>query len=69
MHDSMIDLRLIIQCICQAIQDFVNRADDSSEVPDVQRGQPTYLSYKLTTEEWKSVDLIHQVLKVRSLNL
>ena len=46
---------------------FMNTADDSEDVPKVEKGQPKYESYKLSEGEWTLLDLIHEVLEVCSL--
>ncbi len=40
-------------------------ADDSDEVPKVEKGQHAYASYKLSDDEWEIIQLIHDVLKIR----
>lgn len=37
-------------------------ADDSKDVPKVDKGQLKYEKYKLSKEEWKLLTLIHEVL-------
>jgi hypothetical protein len=43
---------------------FLNNADDSDEVPNVDKNQPKYSSYKFTEAEWELLALIEKVLKV-----
>ncbi|GJE88702.1 hAT transposon family protein [Phanerochaete sordida] len=50
---------LILQ---KAITAFINQADDSDEVPNVERGQPKWSSYRLEPEEWDLMKLIYKVL-------
>lgn len=50
----------------KAVSLFINTADDSDEVPDVSKEQPTYGSYKISSEEWHLLSLIQKVLKVRN---
>lgn len=47
----------------------MNLADDSREVPNVEKNQATYGSYKLSEAEWTLVNLIHEALNVCSLNI
>ncbi|OJA08609.1 hypothetical protein AZE42_09793 [Rhizopogon vesiculosus] len=47
----------------KAIRMFMNTADDSEDVPKVEKGQPKYESYKLSEREWTLLDLIHKVLE------
>src|SRR5882762_11826472 len=44
---------------------FISTADESDDVPKVDKDQPTYGSYKLSKDEWELLMLIHQVLVVR----
>jgi|SRR5882762_1565477 hypothetical protein len=44
---------------------FISTADESDDVPKVDKDQPTYGSYKLSEDEWELLMLIHQVLVVR----
>ena len=46
----------------QAIMKFINLADDSRQVPKLQR--KTYADFKLTSGEWDNLDLLRNVLKV-----
>ena len=48
---------------CQGVNRFMQLADDSDEVPDLQK--KTYSAFKLTAQEWSSMELIRDVLKVR----
>ncbi|CAL1714259.1 unnamed protein product [Somion occarium] len=50
----------------KAVIAFINQADDSDEVPNVEKNQPKYISYRLSSEEWKFIELIHEVLKEAS---
>jgi hypothetical protein len=43
---------------------FISTADDSEDVPKVDKGQPTYNSYRLSKDEWDLLALIQQVLAV-----
>ena len=43
---------------------FISTADDSEDMPKVDKGQPTYNSYKLSEDEWDLLALIQQVLVV-----
>jgi hypothetical protein len=43
---------------------FLNNADDSDEVPNVDKNQPKYSSYKFTEAKWELLALIEKVLKV-----
>lgn len=43
---------------------FISTADDSDDVPRVDKAQPTYSSYKLSEDEWDLLALIQQVLAV-----
>ncbi|RDB20358.1 hypothetical protein Hypma_012704 [Hypsizygus marmoreus] len=45
------------------IHDFTNRADDSLEVPNVDKDQPLYKSYHFSSEEWDLLSLILEVLE------
>ncbi|KAG1818336.1 hypothetical protein EV424DRAFT_1556667 [Suillus variegatus] len=45
-----------------AVKTFLNTADDSEDVPKVNKGQPKYEKYKPSEEEWKLLTLIHEVL-------
>jgi len=40
---------------------FISTADESDDVLKVEKGQPTYSSYKLSEDEWELLMLIHQV--------
>jgi hypothetical protein len=46
----------------QGITKFVQLADDSTQVPKLQK--KAYADYKLTHDEWRRLDLLRQVLKV-----
>jgi hypothetical protein len=46
----------------KAVKTFLNTADDSEDVPKVEKGQPKYEKYKLSEEEWGLLTLIHEVL-------
>jgi hypothetical protein len=50
--------------VSQAVSEFVNLADDSDEVPNVEKNQPLYASYRVTSEEWRILGLVHRVLEV-----
>lgn len=52
--------------IFQAVQTFTNTADDSDKVPNVDKGQPKYSSYRLSDDEWDLLRLIQIVLKIRN---
>jgi hypothetical protein len=43
---------------------FINNADDSDEVPNVDAKQPKYRSYKFEEAEWATLALIKKVLQV-----
>jgi hypothetical protein len=48
----------------QGVDDFLKNADESDEVPDVERGTKTYEDFKLLPEEWDLCMLIKEVLVV-----
>ena len=45
----------------QGITKFINLADESTQVPNLQR--KTYADFRLTQNEWARLDLLHQILK------
>jgi hypothetical protein len=44
---------------------FINPADNSEDIPNVDKDQPKYGSYRLSKTEWESLILIEKVLAVR----
>ena len=46
----------------QGIEKFINLADESMLVPNLQRRD--YADFRLTQKEWTRLDLLHQILKV-----
>jgi hypothetical protein len=50
----------------QGITKFVQLADDSAQVPKLQKKR--YADYKFTSNEWTNLDLHHQVLKVWTIS-
>lgn len=46
---------------------FIQLADDSDEVPNLQG--KSYGTFKLSAEEWKNLELMHDVLQVRASSL
>ncbi|KAG1869099.1 ribonuclease H-like domain-containing protein [Suillus tomentosus] len=52
--------RLLI--LKKAVKLFTSTADDSDDVPNVDKGQPTYSSYRLDDCEWELLGLIKEVL-------
>jgi hypothetical protein len=46
----------------QAITKFINLADDSPQVPDLQR--KSYADFRLTSDEWANLELLRDILKV-----
>jgi hypothetical protein len=46
----------------QGITKFVQLADDSTQVPKLQKKR--YADFKLTPNEWSNLDLLRQILKV-----
>jgi hypothetical protein len=48
----------------QGVIDFVNTADDSDEVPNVEAGTTKYAEFKLSAEDWHLSELIFEVLTV-----
>lgn len=49
----------------QAVKMFVNNADDSDDVPNVDKNQPKYASYRISETEWDLLTMIQKVLAVR----
>jgi hypothetical protein len=49
----------------QGITKFIQLADESTQVPDLQK--KSYSDYRLTPEEWTNLDLLRQVLKVLTM--
>ena len=47
----------------QGITKFINLADESPLVPNLQR--KSYADFRLTHKEWSRLDLLHQILKVK----
>jgi endonuclease IV len=45
----------------QGITKFINLADESPQVPNLQR--KTYADFRLTQKEWAMLDLLRQILK------
>ncbi|KAG2745541.1 hypothetical protein P692DRAFT_201719975, partial [Suillus brevipes Sb2] len=45
----------------QGVNRFIQLADDSDEVPNLQG--KSYRAFKLSAEEWKKLELIHDVLQ------
>lgn len=52
--------------VIQAVNRFVQLADDSDEVPALRNKK--YADFKLTPQEWVMIDRIHEVLQVRLLD-
>jgi hypothetical protein len=48
----------------QAVQDFISLADLSNSVPKLSNGR-RYSQFAISDAEWKQLELIHDVLKVR----
>lgn len=48
----------------KAITLFLSTADESDEVPNVDKDQPRYDSYKFTSEEWELMTKIKKVMNV-----
>jgi hypothetical protein len=48
----------------QGVTKFVQLADDSSQVPKLQK--KSYADYRLTPTKWTKLGLLHQILKVSS---
>ena len=48
----------------QAVKTFINTDDDSEDVPNVNKDQPKYGSYRLSETEWELLILIEKVLAV-----
>jgi hypothetical protein len=46
----------------QGIMKFIQLADDSTQVPNLQK--KCYADYRLTPTEWTNLDLLRQILKV-----
>ena len=46
----------------QAITKFINLANDSPQVPDLQK--KSYANFRLTSNEWANLALLHDILKV-----
>lgn len=46
----------------QAITKFINLADDSPQVPDLQK--KSYADFRLTSDEWANLALLRDILKV-----
>jgi hypothetical protein len=44
----------------------MNNTDDSNEIPNVNKSQPKYSSYKFFEDEWKLLAFIQKVLNVRT---
>jgi hypothetical protein len=58
-------VHLLTSLTCtQAVKLFTSTADDSDDVPNVDKGQPTYSSYRLDDCEWELLGLIKEVLAV-----
>ena len=52
----------------QAVNKFCLVADNTSKVPKL-RGSRKYADYAISEEEWKMLELIHEVLKVKSFQV
>lgn len=52
-------------CFVQAVNKFCLVADNTSKVPKL-RGNRKYADYAISEEEWQMLELIHEVLKVKS---
>jgi hypothetical protein len=50
----------------QGITKFVQLADDSAQVPKLQK--KNYADYRLTSSEWTNLDLLRQILKVPTVS-
>ena len=46
----------------QAITKFINLADESTQVPKLQRKR--YADFRLTSDEWDDLGLLRDILKV-----
>jgi hypothetical protein len=46
----------------QAITKFINLADDSPQVPDLQK--KSYADFRLSSDEWANLELLRDILKV-----
>ncbi|GBE77502.1 hypothetical protein SCP_0103770 [Sparassis crispa] len=58
---------LLLSLIIKAVISFVSLADDSDEVPNVDKDQRGYSYYRLLSEDWNHVQLITEVLHAASL--
>ena len=61
---SMADMIGRILLLEKAVKLFTATADDSNEMPKVQRGQREWRKYMFDTDQWQWLALIHDVLKV-----
>ena len=59
-HDANMFIHL------EAITLFLSTADESDEVPSVDKDQPQYDSYKFTLEEWELMTKIKKVMNISS---
>ncbi|KAG1850741.1 hypothetical protein C8R48DRAFT_778089 [Suillus tomentosus] len=50
----------------KAVIKFANNTDDSDEVPNVDKNQPIYSSYKFSEDKWKLLTLVHKFLNVEA---
>ncbi|KAG1839806.1 hypothetical protein DFJ58DRAFT_845565 [Suillus subalutaceus] len=47
--------------IAKAVIKFTNNADDSDEVPNINKNQQNYSSYKFSEDKWKLLNLIKKI--------
>jgi hypothetical protein len=50
-------------CLFQAVQSFIDLADDSDRVPKLSKGR-RYAQFEISNVEWRQLGLIHEVLQV-----
>lgn len=55
-------LIVVVSHYYQGIIKFIQLADDSSQVPNLQK--KTYADFKLSPNEWTNLELLRQILKV-----
>jgi hypothetical protein len=55
------------QLLNKGVNRFVQLADDSDKVPDLQN--KSYTDFRLYRSDWEKLELMHEVLQVRSLTL
>lgn len=61
-HFLYVSDQCILNVLLQAVNRFIQLADDSDEVPDLK--DKKYRDFRLSKPEWKKLELMREVLRV-----